>query len=219
MLPLMTGAALTNLKGLISIMTGAARQTCLHVIHCCHRVSTTLRPEWTGMTFVTAEHINMNCMRKDSLTESLINDIAGMTACTVFLDIEGIAAIVAGPAGHTGLHLLHAHLITIGLGLKHLGMTFATTEHLGVNGMTESHRSDVLRLHGYVIGILVTADTVPLDSECGIAVMAGSTGLSTLHLFHTNRVAVGFSFKGRRVTFVTTEHPGVDLMTEDNLSH
>ena len=167
----MTGIASFNPEGLPSVVAGATGLTNFHVLHGGHLVRAAACLEQARVTFVTAEHIKMVCVRKDRFTETLIKDITSMTAGAILLDTEGILPIMAGSARGTGVHRRHSHLVAIGFGREQIGMTFAAAEHLRVNIMAERNGANILRLYRHVNGRFVASDAIACNTESRTAIM------------------------------------------------
>jgi hypothetical protein len=171
------------------------------------------------MTFTTGKHVIVDRMLEDNLAETCKNDIASMTSGAVFTHTESGIAVVAGTTGRTGFHPLHTNLIAVGLGFECVGVAFVAVKHLCMNGMAERNLADVLGLNSHINSVDVTSGAVFTHTESGIAVVAGTTGRTTLHLLHTNLVTIGFRLEYVRVAFVATERFCVSIVTKDNLSH
>ena len=167
----MTGIAIFNPEGLPSVVAGATGLTDLHVIHGGHLVRAASWLEQARVTFVTAEHFKMVCVRKDRLAEALIKDIAGMTAGAILLDAEGIPPVMAGSARGTGFHRRHSHLVAIRFSHEQIGMTFTAAEHLRVNSMAERSDTNILRLYRHINSTLVASDTIVCNTESRTAIM------------------------------------------------
>ena len=167
----MTRIAIFNPEGLPSVVAGATGLTNFHVIHGSHLVRAAACLEQARVTFVTAEHVKMVCVRKDRFTEALIKDIASMAARAILFDVESITPVMAGPARGTGLHRRHSHLVAIRFGLVQIGMTFTAAEHLRVNSMAERSDANILRLYRHVNGLLVASDAIACNTESGTAIM------------------------------------------------
>ena len=101
-----------------------------------------------------------------------ISSIA-VTGHTVAADAEGATAVMAGPAGLSVFHLLHADLVAVGLGSERVRMTFIATEHPCMDIMTEKDGTDSA-LDRDIFRSLMTAAAVTLDAECGITIMASA---------------------------------------------
>jgi hypothetical protein len=167
----MTGIAIFNPEGLPSVVAGATRLTNFHVIHGGHLVRAAACLEKARVTFVTAEHVKMVCVRKDRLAEALIKDIAAMTARAILFDVESITPVMAGPARGTGFHRRHSHLVAIRFSPEQIGMTFTAAEHLRVNSMAESSNANILRLYRHVNGIIVASDAIVCNTESRASIM------------------------------------------------
>lgn len=167
----MTGIAIFNPESLASVVAGTAGLTYPHIIHGGHSVRATACLEQAGMTFVTAEHVKMERVRKDRSAETLVNNIAGMTTRAILLDTEGIPAVMTGPARGTGFHRRHPHLIAIRFSPEQIGMTITATEHLGVHTMAERGDANIPRLDRHINGLCVTSNAIACDPESGTAIM------------------------------------------------
>ena len=219
------GTVASDAESIFSVVTGSAGRAVFHFFHP-DLVAVGFGPEHIGVAFATREVFGVIFMaEKNGPDATLDSDIlrvgqrAGMTGGACLADPESRVAIMAGTAGFAILHPGHANLVAVGLGDKKIRMTFSTAEHLRVDVMTERNSADILSLNRHVSGVAVTGHTVASDTKRGIAIMAGAAGFSGFHLFHTDLVAVGFGFKGVRMTFVTTEHLDMRIVAENNRSH
>jgi hypothetical protein len=219
------GTIASDAESIFSIVTGSAGRASFHFFHP-HLVTVGFGPEHIGVAFTTREHFSVVFMaEKNGPDATLDGDIlrvgkrAGMTGGASLADTESRVAIMAGTAGFAILHPGHANLVAVGLGDKDIRMTFSTAEHLCMDVMTERNSADILSLNRHVSGIAVTGHTVACNTKRSIAIMAGAAGFSGFHLFHTDLVAVGFGFKGVRMTFFTAEHIDMCIVAENNRSH
>ncbi len=216
-----TCAIFTDTKRGLPIMAGTTGRTGLHPLHT-NLVAVGLGPEYIRMAFVAAKHLGMNRM-----TEGNAADIPGLNVHIYSIAVAGGAvvahtksgiAIVTGAARFTGLHLLHTNLGAVGLGLERVRVAFVTAEHLRMNIVAENDITD-RTLNGDIGCALVAAAAIAFDAEGRITIMAGATGLAGLHFGHTNLVAVSFRFECVGVAFTATEHPGMDIMAENDVTN
>jgi hypothetical protein len=120
---------------------------------------------------------------------------------------------MAGPAGLSLFHLLHADLVTVSLGFEDIRMALIAAKRPGVRIMAEeniAHRA----LHGYLPRTRMTITAVTFDAKGAVSVMAGATGFALLHFYHTNPVTVALWQKKIGVTFVAAKHIGMNVVTE-----
>ena len=141
-----------------------------------------------------------------------ISSIA-VTGHTVAGDAEGAVAIMAGPAGLSVFHPLHADLVTVSLGFEDIRMALIAAKRIGVHIMTEGDFAD-RALHGDRPHTGMTITAVTFDAKGAVSVMAGATRLAFFHFFHTNPVTVALWHKKVGVTFVAAKHVGVNVVTE-----
>ncbi len=132
-----------------------------------------------GMTFVTAIHLGMNLMTEGGIANISrfhrhINSF-NVTGHTIPLNPESSVSIVAGTAGFTLLHSLHANLISVGFRHKGIRMAFAASKHLIMYFMTKRNAADILGLHGDINSIDMAGRAITLDSKSGVAIVAGTT--------------------------------------------
>jgi hypothetical protein len=189
----------------ITIMAGTAGFSVFHLFHT-DLVAVGLGFKGVRMTFVATEHINMCIVAENNRSHrTLDGDIlrALMTSSTIALDTEGVLAIMAGTAGFSTFHLLHANLVTVGLGPEGLRMTFIATEHFGVICMAEdnpAHRARYRNIFRVGEIALMAGGAIFTDTKSGIPVVTGTTGLTGFHSLHTHLVTIGFGDKNIRVT-------------------
>jgi hypothetical protein len=218
----MTGdARFPNSESRVAIMAGTAGFAILHSGHA-NLIAIGLGNKNIRMTFSTAEHLRMDIVTEWNSANvlSLNLQVCGIavTSHTVACDTKSGIAIMAATAGFSGFHLFHTDLVAVGFGFKCVRMTFVTTEHLDMCIVAEDNRPH-RTLDGNILCALMTTSTIGFDTEGVIAVMTGTAGFSSFHLFHANLVTVGLCLEGLRMTFIATEHFGVNGMTENNLTH
>ena len=161
----------------------------------------------------------MHTVAKDNRAHrTLHGDIhrAAMTAAAVALDTKRCPSVMTGPARRTLLHFLHANLITVGLGLKGVRMTFVTGEHFAVFRMAEGDGPDIFCLYCHIDGIGMAFGTIASDAESIFSGVTGPTGRAGFHFCHPDLVTVGFGPEHIGVAFTTREHFGVIFMAEKN---
>jgi hypothetical protein len=219
-----SGTVVAHTKSGITVVAGTTGLTRLHFLHT-NLVTIGFRSEGVRVAFVATEHFGVDSMTKDNIPDSApdddilgVSEITNMTTVAIFTDIKRSIAVVAGTAGLTVLHFLHANLIAVGLGFKYVWVTFVAAEHSGVNIVAKdnlSHRA----LHGNVHRTLVTATTVTFDTKCCITIVAGTAGLTSLHLLHTDLIAIGLGLEYARMAFVAAERFRVSVVAKNNLSY
>ena len=159
----------------------------------------------------------MNCMTEGNRVDifGLNGHISGIavTGHTVAADAEGAIAVMAGPAGLSVFHLLHADLVAVGLGFEDIRMALIAAKRTGVHIMTEEDFAD-RALHGDRPRTRMTITAVTFDAKGAVSVMAGATRLTLFHFFHTNQVTVALWHKQVGVTLVAAKHVGMNVVTE-----
>ena len=216
------GAVLCDVESRFAIMAGTAGFTLTHLRHA-DLIAVGLGLEDVGMTFVTAEHVEMCGMRERDhanflgLNADLIRSIA-MTVTAVFGDAERRVAIVAGATGFSLPHLRHADLVAVGLGFEGVGMAFVTAEHVEMRGMRERNHTNITLNVNLGRGTAVTGGTVSGDAESRVAIMTSATGRPLPHLRHADLVAVSFGLEYVRVAFVAAERLSMGVMGEKDFA-
>jgi hypothetical protein len=150
------------------------------------------------VTFVATEHFGVHVVAKDNRTHRTLDGnihCSLVATTTIAFDTERGISIMAGSARLTVFHLLHTHLIAVGIGLEGRWVTFVAFEHGRVFIMTKEHRADIFGLHGHVNRIIMTSSAVATDTESRLAVMTGPAGLTIFHLLHTHLIAVRSGFE------------------------
>jgi hypothetical protein len=139
-----------------------------------------------------------------------------MTAAAVVLDTKRRPSVMTGPTGRTLLHFLHANLITVGLGLKGVRMTFVTGEHSAVFRVAEGDSPDIICLYCHIDRTGMAFGTITSDAESIFSIVTGSAGRASFHFFHPDLVTVGLGPEHVGVAFTTREHFGVIFMAKKN---
>jgi hypothetical protein len=216
------GTVATDIERCVTVVAGTTRLTGLHSFH---PNLVAVRPglEYPGVTLVTIKHFGMDLMTKKNGPGCIPNnDIlfvcnAGrMADVAIFTDAERRITVVASTTGRPGRHLPHSHLVAVGLGIKYAGVTFAATKHLSMKCMTERDSINIIGFDAHINGSTVTSGTVFGNPKRRIAIVTGAAGFTCLHFLHPNLVAVDFGLEHLRMTFITAEHLGVNIVAERN---
>ena len=56
------------------------------------------------------------------------------------------------------------------------------------------------------------------DTEGRIAIVAGAARLASFHLLHADLIAVGFGSECAGMTFITTKHPGMNIVAKNDFA-
>ena len=177
-------------KGLFALyVTGAARSSFLHFLHCDSLVFRRGKVEF-DMAISTLIQARMKFVAEFDVSRILqleIYILGGMTLHTVFR-LKCTFTVMAGPTGFPLFHLSHSD----GLFRSHIvnfGMTNRAVVRIGAFEMslvTESHQSRFFDLKGNIRNFM-TLDTI-LEIESPFAVMAGAAGFAFLHIRHGESV-------------------------------
>lgn len=158
--------------------------------HLGHGVATAVDSAYKGATVATAalQQSGMDSVAEKGIAFFERHILDGRVAtAAVTLDREGRTAVVTATARLLCLHLPHCVASAIGAGHKELVVAVSTN-------MTESQVG--IMAEGGVgregnIPDRVALGAVSLYGKCSVAVMAGTTGDSLLHLFHGDMGIIG----------------------------
>ena len=154
------------------------------------------------MTFITAEHPGVNIVTENNFTDRTLNNnvlSSLMATATVTADTKCGIAIMTSAAGFAIFHLFHANQVTVAFCDKKVCMAFITAKHFGMHIMTENDLLGCTIIDFNITGM--TSRAVPAGTESLVAIMAKTTGLTTLHLLHgEHRVLFGNNMKNIIVT-------------------
>jgi hypothetical protein len=179
-------------------------------------ITVVLRLEEVGVTLATSEHAGMDAVAEHYLADSPaldrhISDVAGNAVAGY---VERRTAVVTGAAGPALGHRLHRGVIAVFLRLEEVGVALVTTEHAGMDAVTEYNLAEGTGLDCNVPGMASGAITG--DTERPAAIVACAAGHSPLHHFHADMIAVSLLFEDLRVTKCAVGT--MAAMTENNFA-